>query len=490
MARAIVAHAAVEVLHGQVAQGVGLHEGGDLSQGHVGGDEVLALGRVDAVEAGVGRGRAGDAHVHLRRTGLAHHLHDLLAGGATHDAVVHQHHALARQQVADRVQLHLHAEAADGLFGLDEGAPDVVVADDAEVEGDAGLLGVAQGRADATVRHRHHQIRFHGMTQGQAAAHLAAGHHDALAEDQRIGPGEVDVLEHAGLGLDQREREPGAHPTARAVHHHHLAGRHVPLVGGTHQVEGAGLGAEGSGAIHGTHGQGPEAPGIPGGDEDIGGEDEQREGAASLAEGHHHSLFQGVGLGAVDEGQQHLAVRGAGEGVAVGDEAGPQGLGVGQVAVVAEGHLAEAPMDEKGVGGGGHVATGGGVAGVPDGGIARQGVQDGLGEHIRHVALGLVEEQLPAIAGADAGGLLAPVLEGIEAQVGLAGGLDLMADPENPAFIPKRHASPDSQDTLRRPVPRHPAFLEPPCAPPLSFLPWLCPSAPVPSRTCGEPSTS
>jgi ferrous iron transport protein B len=33
------------------------------------------------------------------------------------------------------------------------------------------------------------------------------------------------------------------------------------------------------------------------------------------------------------------------------------------------------------------------------------------------------------------------------------------------AFIPKRHASPGSQDTLRRPVPGHPAFLEPPCAP-------------------------
>ena len=36
--------------------------------------------------------------------------------------------------------LELDAELADALLGLDEGAADVVVADDAELEGDAALL--------------------------------------------------------------------------------------------------------------------------------------------------------------------------------------------------------------------------------------------------------------------------------------------------------------------------------------------------------------
>jgi hypothetical protein len=48
------------------------------------------------------------------------------------------------------------------------------------------------------------------------------------------------------------------------------------------------------------------------------------------------------------------------------------------------------------------------------------------------------------IAGADASGFLAPVLEGIEAQVGLPGRLDLMADPEYPALVPERHHSSES----------------------------------------------
>jgi len=130
--------------------------------------------------------------------------------------------------------------------------------------------------------------------------------------------------------------------------------------------------------------------------------------------------------------------------VALGDEPVAQLACVGEVAVVAQGHLAEAAVDEEGVGGGGHVAAGGGVARVADGRVARQAVQHGLGEHVRHVALRLVEVQALVIAGADAGGLLAAVLQGIEAQVGLAGGFRLPADPENPAFIPERHASPKS----------------------------------------------
>jgi microcystin-dependent protein len=37
--------------------------------------------------------------VHFARAGLPHHAHDLAAGGAAHDGIVHQHHALAFQQV-------------------------------------------------------------------------------------------------------------------------------------------------------------------------------------------------------------------------------------------------------------------------------------------------------------------------------------------------------------------------------------------------------
>ena len=47
------------------------------------------------------------------------------------------------------IVLELDAERADGLGGLDEGAAHIVIADDAEFEGNAGLLGIAQGGGHA-----------------------------------------------------------------------------------------------------------------------------------------------------------------------------------------------------------------------------------------------------------------------------------------------------------------------------------------------------
>jgi hypothetical protein len=52
------------------------------------------------------------------RTGIARHLHDLLAGGAAHDRIVdQQHHAVAEFQ-RDRVELALHRLRALALPGM------------------------------------------------------------------------------------------------------------------------------------------------------------------------------------------------------------------------------------------------------------------------------------------------------------------------------------------------------------------------------------
>ena len=98
------------------------------------------------------RRRAGDAHVHLGRAGFADHLHDLQRRGAAHDRIVDEHDALAGEHVAVGVVLEADAHVADGVGRLDEGAADVVVADDAEIEGQAGGLGVADRRRRAGIR--------------------------------------------------------------------------------------------------------------------------------------------------------------------------------------------------------------------------------------------------------------------------------------------------------------------------------------------------
>src|SRR5690606_8967881 len=117
----------------------------DLRHVVPGGEELLALRRVDAVEAGMRCRRAGDTHVDLLRAGAAHHLDDLLRCRAADDAVVHQDHPTAPDVGPVGVVLEPYAEMADVVRGLDEGPANIVVADDAELERNARLCRVAKG---------------------------------------------------------------------------------------------------------------------------------------------------------------------------------------------------------------------------------------------------------------------------------------------------------------------------------------------------------
>src|SRR5215472_2893768 len=156
-----LAHGPVEAVDGDEGKTVDADELRHRLHIMLGGEKLAALWRVDAVEAGMGRRRAGDAHMHLPGAGGSHHLHDLLAGGAAHDAVVHQNHASALDRGPVGIVFQLHPEMADMVARLDEGAADIVVADDAEFEGDARFGGIADRRRHAGIRHRDHDIGFH-----------------------------------------------------------------------------------------------------------------------------------------------------------------------------------------------------------------------------------------------------------------------------------------------------------------------------------------
>ena len=119
--------------------------------------------------------------MHLLGAGLAHHLHDLHRGGAAHEAVVDQHDALARDHRAVGVVLQADAELADRLGRLDEGAADIVVADDAELERNAGGLGIADRRRHAGIGHRHDHVGRRPAPRGRARCPCLRG------SDRRCG---------------------------------------------------------------------------------------------------------------------------------------------------------------------------------------------------------------------------------------------------------------------------------------------------------------
>ena len=191
------AHRLHQTVVGEVRQRIRVDELANLFDTPVGGDELRRPRRVDAVVAGAGGRRRGDAKVHLRRARRANEPDDLLARGPAHERIVDHHHARPPQHFGLGVQFDLHAEVANALARLNEGAADVVVADDAEFEGQPARAGVADRGWESTVGHGHHQVGVDRVLAREDLAHAFPRFVDAQSEDLTVRPREVHVLEHA-----------------------------------------------------------------------------------------------------------------------------------------------------------------------------------------------------------------------------------------------------------------------------------------------------
>ncbi len=101
-----------------------------------------------------------------------------------------------------------------------------------------------------------------------------------------------------------------------------------------------------------------------------------------------------------------------------------QGEEIGQVAVMGQGDAAGLEVGEHGLDIAQEAAPRGGVTGMADGHLAGQSVHEvGAGEGVAHMAhMFFIVEPL-AVEGGDAAGLLAAVLQGVQAQGGDGAGL-------------------------------------------------------------------
>ena len=97
----------------------------------------------------------------------------------------------------DRIQLQLHAEIADRLGRLDECAPHIVIADQRLTERDAGFRRIAERCRDTRVGHRNDDIGIDRVFPGEQPAHHLARLLHRSAEDDRIRPRKIHMLEHA-----------------------------------------------------------------------------------------------------------------------------------------------------------------------------------------------------------------------------------------------------------------------------------------------------
>src|SRR5208282_3579812 len=102
--------------------------------------------------------------------------------------------------------LEANAELADVLGRLDERPPDIVIADNAEFVGDAGLLRVSDGRGYAGIGNRDNHINGSGSLARKFRPAGFAYVIDAAAANDRVRPREIDVLEDTGPRRHRRER--------------------------------------------------------------------------------------------------------------------------------------------------------------------------------------------------------------------------------------------------------------------------------------------
>src|SRR5690606_33645232 len=159
--------------------------------------ELAAFRRIDTIEARVGNRRRSDAHMNLGSTAHAHHLHDFARGGASHDGVIHQHHSLALEHRAIGIVLQPDTQVADFLPRLDEGPAHIVIANDAEVEGEPGFLREAKRCWNPRIGYRDDEVGGRRILSGQFPTDGLTRLIDGGASYDRIRTGEVDEFEYA-----------------------------------------------------------------------------------------------------------------------------------------------------------------------------------------------------------------------------------------------------------------------------------------------------
>ena len=430
-----VRHAGVKALHAEVSEGVGSEVGVRLLPRVGRRDQVPPQRGVDPVEARVARRGGADAEVDLFRPGGPDHLDDLASGRPPDDGVVHHNDPFPRDDSAHGVQLDLHAEVADRLLRLDEGAPHVVVPDEAHLEGDPGRLGVPERRGDARVGNGDDDVGVYGALLRQLPPESLADLVDAGAAHDRVRTREVDVLEDAEM-LDRREERPvGMRPAG--VDHDHLPRLHLPQVLRLDQVESARLGGDDRAPLpfQLPERQGADPVRVAHPDQLVPRHEEEGIRAADLVQRVDDAILDPLLPGAGDQMDDDLGVhRGLEDGA--GDLELPlEFVGVHEVAVVGDRDGAGFEVDHQRLGVLQLRAARRGVPDVADRRVARESGKDLLGEDVGDQPHLLVEDDPLAVGARDPRALLAPVLQRVEAQVRHVGRFGMPVDPEDAALV-------------------------------------------------------
>ena len=289
------------------------------------------------------------------------------------------------------------------------------------------------GGGVAGVGHGDHEVRIDRRLAGEDLSHPAAHGLERAALELRVGPREVDVLEHAQGGAVGLHRDAGL--DAALAERHQLTGLHLAQELRADDVERAALRCDDVALAQLPQAQRPHTCRVAERDDAVLGHHDRGVGALHVLHDVGDRVLYVVGRVRGDQRGDDLGVRSRPEPHSLGGQLVVELDGVDQVAVVAQRHdPAVVPVDRLRVLPA--AVAGRGVAHVSDRHLARERLQAPLVEHLgdeAHVALG---GDVTALRGRDAGRFLAAVLERVEREVGEPGDVLLRCvDAEHAALV-------------------------------------------------------
>ena len=261
----------------------------------------------------------------------------------------------------------------------------------------------------AGVRHGNHDVGFDRKFSRQLAAHLGADLADVYAADDAVGPRKIDVFEHAEGRLLIRERPFRAQTVL--IDDQDFAGLDLANELRVNQIQRARFRRQYVGAIEFAEASGRQPNGSRTRDQFALAHDQQRKRAFNPAQ--RRENVSAIVRGLRQEMQNDFAVGGGLENGSFSLQFVAQQIGVDQIAVVRDRHLAAHAVDHEGLRVFDRAGAGGGITRVPDRACPFQFGQFFLTKYLRHKTHVLVLEKCRAgpVAGDDSRALLAAMLQ-------------------------------------------------------------------------------
>ena len=166
--------------------------------------------------------------MHFGRARLPHHIDDFTDRRTPDDRIIDEHDALAVEAGPVGGVFAADSDLAAALGRLNEGAADIVVANEARFKRPPDGFGESERRRHAGVGHRGDHIDIGGRLLRENAPQIFTDIVDGASFDKAVGAREIDIFEGANPRRRRLlRREVGMHAVRIAPDH--FAGSDVPF---------------------------------------------------------------------------------------------------------------------------------------------------------------------------------------------------------------------------------------------------------------------